>query len=172
MEQIKSLNTNECIIKRRKRWQKWADKNREYLNEWAGEYREKNREEIRKRHKAWRDKNKERLREYTRKHYLEHKEEEKERKRKQHARAREKLIQYYGGKCICCGEKTIEFLSVHHINNDGKKQRSSMTMGTSYYRWMLKNKPLDIAVLCHNCNLALGFYGYCPHKQGEKNASN
>jgi hypothetical protein len=26
-------------------------------------------------------------------------------------------------------------------------------------------------VLCHNCNLARGFYGYCPHEKFDGNAS-
>ena len=43
----------------------------------------------------------------------------------------------YGGyKCTCCGETEPKFLSIDH---------------TGYQ------------ILCHNCNMALGSYGYCPH---------
>ena len=35
------------------------------------------------------------------------------------------------------------------------------------YWWLIENKfPAGIQILCHNCNLAKGFYGACPH-QGE-----
>jgi hypothetical protein len=32
------------------------------------------------------------------------------------------------------------------------------------YLWLKRNNyPTGFRVLCHNCNLAIGFYGYCPH---------
>ena len=50
----------------------------------------------------------------------------------------------------------------------------SMAMGHStgakcapagIYRWLIKHKfPSGIQILCHNCNLAKGYYGSCPHQ--------
>lgn len=78
---------------------------------------------------------------------------------------REAAIERYGGKCMCCGESTYEFLCIDHINNDGNKHRKEMN-STKIHRWLKKNKyPEGFQVLCHNCNLAKGFYGECPHSK-------
>ena len=63
--------------------------------------------------------------------------------------------------CNCCGEKHYEFLAVDHINgNPNKKIRG----GGDLVRFLIKNNfPDGFQILCHNCNLAKGFYGICPH---------
>jgi hypothetical protein len=68
-----------------------------------------------------------------------------------------------GAMCACCGEREIGFLSFDHINNDGAAQRNSIAPGYHFYRHLVKNKPSDIQILCHNCNMAKQFYGVCPH---------
>ena len=78
------------------------------------------------------------------------------------------ISHYSKGKncCECCGEKHIEFLALHHINGGGYTHRK-MAKGKyeSFYRYLkAKGFPKGIGVLCHNCNLSKGFYGYCPHK--------
>ncbi len=39
-------------------------------------------------------------------------------------------------------------------------------LGAHLYRW-LRNQgwPQGFRILCHNCNMARGFYGRCPHEQ-------
>lgn len=39
--------------------------------------------------------------------------------------------------------------------------------GNSYkfFKWLLARPRRSIRVLCHNCNCAHGFYGYCPHEK-------
>lgn len=77
---------------------------------------------------------------------------------------RKKAIKIYGGKCKCCGETRYEFLAFDHINNDGYKHRKKLSGGGAFYRWLKKNNyPNSIQILCHNCNMAKGFWGYCPH---------
>ena len=78
---------------------------------------------------------------------------------------RQKVIALYGGKCTCCGEAEIDFLALDHVNNDGSKQRKNIGTGSSTYRFVLKNRPTDIQILCHNCNCAKAFYGVCPHER-------
>lgn len=84
------------------------------------------------------------------------------------------VINGYGGKCTCCGEPTFEFLSVDHMNNDGKKHRieiSGRNAGSSQsiYRWLRDNNfPAGYTVLCFNCNMARALYSLCPHQKGEK----
>jgi len=79
------------------------------------------------------------------------------------------IIKEYGGKCACCGEDTIEFLTIDHINNNGAKERKNTKQGTGgkLYRWLIKNNfPKDnYQLLCYNCNCAKGFFGYCPHNK-------
>lgn len=37
------------------------------------------------------------------------------------------------------------------------------------FQWLSKHGlPTGFRVLCHNCNSAHGYYGYCPHDVGEK----
>ena len=82
-----------------------------------------------------------------------------------------KVLNHYGGippKCQCCEEKEIKFLSIDHINGGGNKHRKTITKsgkGGNMHWWLLKhNFPKGFQVLCHNCNMAKGFYGNCPHK--------
>ena len=37
----------------------------------------------------------------------------------------------------------------------------------TFYEHLVKyNFPPGLRVLCYNCNLSLGFFGYCPHQKG------
>ena len=67
-------------------------------------------------------------------------------------------------ECECCKENKIEFLSIDHINKDGRKHRRSIR--TSLYLWVKRNNfpNLNLRVLCMNCNHSYGQYNYCPHK--------
>ena len=84
------------------------------------------------------------------------------------------VLSHYGSKCACCGESRLEFLCMDHINGGGSKHRKSRKFST-IYRWLLSNNyPPGFRVLCHNCNMSLGLYGYCPHKEerdGKKEAT-
>jgi hypothetical protein len=82
---------------------------------------------------------------------------------------RMEALRAYGGTvpaCACCGESTVEFLSVDHINGGGRQHRLEVGMrGGEFYRWLKNNGyPTGYRVLCHNCNMAMGFYGRCPHQ--------
>ena len=73
------------------------------------------------------------------------------------------VLTYYGGKCVCCGETTIEFLSMDHIDGGGTYHRRHIQR--RIWNWLKSNNyPGGFQVLCFNCNLAKGFHGYCPHK--------
>jgi hypothetical protein len=75
-------------------------------------------------------------------------------------RTRREVIELYGGKCVCCGETNIEFLAIDHINGGGREERAKHR---SWFYYLKKNKPTHVRILCHNCNMSMGFYGYCPH---------
>lgn len=81
----------------------------------------------------------------------------------------------YGGKCACCGESEIRFLSIDHINNDGATHRRTLKgsgkgsrTGVNIYRWLKKNAyPSGFQVLCFNCNMGKAHNnGVCPHRSG------
>lgn len=88
------------------------------------------------------------------------------------SRDRKKIvIDHYGGKCECCGENILEFLTIDHINNDGASHRRELKgKGIKVYKDIIKNNfPKGrFRVLCFNCNITRGFYGYCPHKPNDK----
>ncbi len=67
-----------------------------------------------------------------------------------------------GPACACCGEATIEFLCIDHVNGGGGKHRRSIR--GNLYNWLKREGfPKGFRVLCHNCNAAIGYYGHCPH---------
>ena len=95
-----------------------------------------------------------------------------------------KILQYYSKQlsksnipcCRCCGENShIEFLAIDHIA--GKKEMDSepelVKLGYSSLKrekdlqyWIIKNNfPKGFQILCHNCNVAKGLYGECPHEK-------
>ena len=80
-------------------------------------------------------------------------------------KAKKEALEHYGGKCVCCGEFRYEFLSFDHINGGGRKHSKSIN-GMAIGIWLRKNNyPDGFRILCHNCNQALGHFGYCPHQK-------
>ena len=85
----------------------------------------------------------------------------------------EAIIAYGGFICSCnhngipCGPHPLEFLAIDHINGEGKSANEQG--GYRLYSRLKKDGyPSGFRVLCHNCNLSLGFFGYCPHSDTEK----
>jgi hypothetical protein len=133
--------------------------------------------------KKWRKENPDKVRAiYTR--YM-NKEGNREKrlltKRKYHFENRARELQYrrmikqkcldaYGGRCACCGESLFEFLAIDHIGGGGNEHRRliGLRAGYGFHRWLIKNNfPNGFRVLCHNCNMSMGAYGYCPHSINE-----
>lgn len=88
--------------------------------------------------------------------------------RKSQRRARIECISHYSDSknvCACCGESHLEFLCIDHIDGGGSKVRRQQGSGSIYWWLRARKYPEGFRVLCHNCNMSLGFYGYCPHKE-------
>ena len=86
------------------------------------------------------------------------------------AHLKAEVMDHYGGRCACCGEARLPFLTIDHVNNDGKEHRKVMRTGGSgsnfYYKLRKQGFPGDppLQVLCWNCNMAKQHYsGICPH---------
>lgn len=109
---------------------------------------------------AWRQANPDKYNEYNKKSNLKLKRE---------------TMDSYGGKCACCGETELTFLTIDHINNDGNEHRRQMAgesgnysqAGSRTYRWLRENGyPEGFQVLCANCNYGRQWNGgICPHKE-------
>jgi hypothetical protein len=156
-------------------------------------YREQNRPRIRMGLQSWRKRNPEKQAIIVRRQ-IERRKTDPEVKRKLNewrrndARKRKlKLIAAYGGKCACCGEKEMEFLTIDHIdgrgvhfrtNRDYESKLSEETRKTrkvvigdqiAFFKFLEKNgfPKDDYRLLCMNCNWATGKWGYCPHQRNE-----
>lgn len=104
------------------------------------------------------------LNEKGRKHYAANKEHLRKLRHEKHVRYRMECLIHYSDNppfCNCCGEKTIEFLALDHIGGGGTRDRKQN--GSNQYSKIRIGWPPLFQVLCHNCNMAKGFYGICPH---------
>ena len=92
----------------------------------------------------------------------------------EHRRRKYEVMSHYSGgdpACACCGESTLEFLSIDHINGGGSEHRKELRQPgkrITMYRWLKRHGyPPGYRVLCHNCNQSLGTWGYCPHQKSQ-----
>ena len=92
-----------------------------------------------------------------------HREERNKRKKEYHQELKRKVVEMYGGRCACCGETQLEFLTVDHIEGRTEEERKSRVSGSKLYGQLIKKKDPNIQILCWNCNCAKGFSGECPH---------
>lgn len=70
--------------------------------------------------------------------------------------------------CSCCGDKTYEFLSIDHIAGGGRQHRIANNWSKLYQLLKSAGLPDGYRVLCHNCNQAIGHYGFCPHQHPDR----
>ncbi|MDP2754662.1 MAG: hypothetical protein Q8P40_09775 [Nitrospirota bacterium] len=146
------------------------EKEKEYHREYKKKWVERNRERHNTYLKEWREKNKDKVLEKQRNRYWLNREKEiirvMEGNKRRYRRQRLEVIEHYGGKCKCCGEERIQFLGIDHINGGGTKHRDELkTKHKNISKYLIDNGfPEGYQVLCHNCNLSYGFYGFCPHQ--------
>ena len=120
-------------------------------NEYEKTYRDKNKDRLNRKRKLWRKEHPDYDRNYSR-------------------GVRQEVLLKYGGKCVCCGEARFEFLAFDHKKGGGSKHRKKVLLtGQKFTFWLRKVKiQKDIQILCHNCNVSFGMYGYCPHHPENK----
>lgn len=75
------------------------------------------------------------------------------------------MVIAYGGACSCCGEKQLEFLTVEHIDGNGKKHRDEVGHGRYIYKDLKKRgwPKENFTIMCWNCNCARKYNRPCPH---------
>lgn len=93
------------------------------------------------------------------------------RQRESNQRLKKDVMDHYGGKCSCCGESDVRFLTIDHLEGSGRKDREMIKKGmvsggSYYYRWIRDTGyPDHLQVLCFNCNSGkMVNGGVCPHK--------
>lgn len=155
---------------------KWREKNAEHWNGYLASY---NRSPARKQSdKMHRKKFAERIK--ARRKTPESRKKFSEYMRLYRRKLKEEVVAGYGGKCVCCGESELLFLTIDHIDgmglhaNRGTRSRTNkprdFSTTTKFYFWLKKNGfPKDhYRLLCVNCNFAIGRFGYCPHRPNDK----
>jgi hypothetical protein len=93
--------------------------------------------------------------------------------RKYTKKLKDQVYAKYGGYvCACCGEDIVEFLTLDHVNNDGRKHREALGgvskgSGKSLYKWIIDHDfPAMFQILCCNCNYGKKLNkGVCPHRK-------
>lgn len=141
-------------------------------------YRAENAEKVKAQQTAWAARNPERIA-AARKRERENLFADPERLERCRAAGREywratraAALHHYGDLCECCGEHRPEFMAIDHVDGGGKEHRRQLAaQGKSIFLWLKENNyPYGFRLLCHNCNMARGFYGVCPHET-ERNAA-
>lgn len=115
----------------------------------------------------WRDKK----RASDRQAYQRRKTEAQEHQRSKYRSMKETIFERYGGKCECCGETRKEFFAIDHVFGGGTRARREQRHNQSLYLMLSKceERLKEYRILCHNCNMSKGFYGYCPHDIDKSN---
>lgn len=146
-----------------------SDDHLEKMKVRSKKYYQDHKEELRNKHREYHETHREEIEENR----LLHRDERLAKDKEVRKMIRKNIITHYGGKCACCGEIRMEFLALDHINGGGVQHRKSLGIkgGTKFYEWIWKNNfPDGFRILCHNCNVSLGIYGYCPHQKEMENA--
>jgi transcriptional regulator with XRE-family HTH domain len=72
-----------------------------------------------------------------------------------------RVVDKYGGKCVCCEETCLGFLTIDHTDNNGHAERSA----TFYAQLDRESRRKDLEVMCFNCNCGRAANGgVCPHR--------
>ena len=115
-------------------------------------------------HKQYKHLHHERTLEHQRAYYRRHKESFIAKISAKRRQMRLKMIEALGGQCVCCGEKSKEFLCLDHIKGGGRREYKKKARHQIWRAAMKEGLPRDrYRLLCWNCNSSLGLYGYCPH---------
>lgn len=130
------------------------------------EYYEQHRPEILAYQRDYHARNRERENEASREYYLKHRKQLIAKSSRILKEVRTQVFEAYGDCCSCCGETNKKFLTLHHINGDGKKAREKGNIRALRLAIAAKDHAA-YTILCFNCHHGMhGNNGVCPHKEG------
>lgn len=123
-----------------------------------------NREEVIARRRELRIANPARYSAYQKKYYAAHREQKQDWQRLRDVTLKAELIAAYGGCCACCGENAPQFLTIDHVNRDGKQHRKALGGRGVYTDLKKRGWPAEgFRLLCMNCNWGTRYGAPCPH---------
>lgn len=144
-------------------------KNKERILERAKRYIETHREAHRATCIRWNERNKEKMDEYYAQWRKDNPEKIRLKDEKYKDSLRDECFAAYGNRCVCCGEDRKEFFAMHHMDEDGarhRKEEKKLRQSAGIHKWLKEHSyPPNFCILCHNCNSARQYYGYCPHER-------
>lgn len=83
---------------------------------------------------------------------------------------RNQVLKKYGGACRCCGITEPRWLSIEHRDQNGseERKRNPQFVGSSrYYTLAREPKRDDLELACFNCQMAVYWHGWCPHRSAD-----
>ena len=89
--------------------------------------------------------------------------------REHHQRLKREMVAAYGGKCECCGEDEITFLSLDHADGGGSRHRtahgnSRIIRDLRDAGWPRVTEYGSLRLLCMNCQFGYMHGRTCPHQ--------
>lgn len=77
------------------------------------------------------------------------------------------VMERLGGRCVCCGETELVFLTIDHVEGGGTAERRTRKEAYTWERVKKEGYPEGrYQVLCWNCNAAKHFDPLgCPHQR-------
>lgn len=149
----------------RKQYHKeWRERNREKWNAYGHKWYHGNKNKRQKGIKEWAQNNPDKIRDNSKRWYADNKAHKLEAQRVRLLGYKTLVVEAYGGKCSCCGEKEIGFLTVEHLGKNGNAHRK---VSGNFYHYLVRNKFPDkeiLSILCMNCNWIERNGRICPHK--------
>lgn len=94
-------------------------------------------------------------------------------RKKRDQKVKQQVMDGYGGKCSCCGEDRLPFLTVEHTWHNGKADREAIP-SSMWYRYLLRShlpQNLGLTIFCMNCQLATKNSSICPHQLTQPRSS-
>jgi hypothetical protein len=83
------------------------------------------------------------------------------------AAQRAAVFDHYGRTCACCG--VTGWLTIDHVNGDGKDRRLQHGRGGRFYRWLIRSGfPDGFQTLCFPCNRSKDTGERCQLDHAEK----
>lgn len=146
----------------------YYQKNKERILANTKQYYETHKEQQKASQRKWQNEHPEKIKEYSAKWRAAHPEENIARNHDYKDRLRQRVFEHYGNRCQCCGEERQEFFAMDHVHGGGNEHRRKEKIRGSgdLFLWIIRHDfPDDFRILCHNCNMSKGFYGYCPHER-------
>ena len=149
-------NCKNCSKIEVKNWLKKHPEKISIYNKLCKEWRKNNPEKKKQADKKYREEHSKSVKNKQRQWYLENSKRCLEKSAKLWKEAKKVVLNYYGNKCIECGERNIQILDINHKNGGGIKHVKSLGGGArSLYKNIIKNNfPSEYNILCVNHNWA------------------